>query len=564
VKRWSKGTLLSEHVNNGGGNGALGKLRDPLVWAVLATLALGALLYYPLFFPETVQSVTAQSEDFFFEANEAAGGPVLMLTLWLLYRRSHYLDLLRQPGAPRVASLTFALTLLVYGWGSYTQAPDLQLGSLVGLLAGIVFLNGGKAAFRAYWLPIVFLIFALPISPVLLSAALYPVQLATAQYAGIILNGIGVDSFIQGDQILRPENTFVVIETCSGMRTVVTLTMLTILLIDLFERRGWHAALLIFLAPIVAFLTNGIRVVTLVLNPYSDVVSIHNLQGIAMLLVGLTLIYLIDGVIERFSGGTRSSDVEDDLDIISEAGVSNREFAWRVAAVCGVLVVMHGMSQLISPWPFKHYVEEPSGKLLERVFEDWPSEKLPPDYNFLGSVRFLTWEHRRVRVDGRPVDVFLGVADEQRRQQTILTPRLAWPASGYAVIGDERLPMSTLSGSDSVGDADDVRRLVLRRGAKSVISYSWYARSGSLATEWFRQAAALDRSPLVRPRHILAVRISTSVGAQGSRIDDAEQRIRQVYERLAPELEDFAQTFASPSASAAVSPSAPDAPSGRL
>jgi exosortase len=547
----------------GWNDGVADKLRDPLVWAVLAALALACILYYPLFFPESRQTVTAQSEDFFFEANEAAGGPVLLLTLWLFYRRSHYIDLLTQRGAPVLASLTIGMTLLVYGWGTYSQAVDLQLASIIGLLAGIVLLNGGQAAFRAYWVPIFFLIFALPISPVLLSAVLFPVQLATAQYAGIILNAIGVDSFVQGDQILRPENTFVVIETCSGMRTVVTLTMLTILLIDLFERRSWHAALLILLAPIVAFLTNGLRVVTLVLNPYSDVISIHNLQGIAMLLVGLTVIYLIDGAIERFLRRTDESDLDDDLEMVSNSGISNRAVAARVAAVCVVLVVMHAMTQWISPWPFKRYVEEPSGKLLERVFDGWPSEKLNPDYNFLGSVRFLSWEHRRVRVDGRPVDVFLGVADEQHRQQTILTPRLAWPASGYAVIDDEQRLLSSLGGSDAAGETNEVRRLVLRRGAKSVISYSWYARSGSLATEWFRQAAALDRSPFVRPRHILAVRISTTVGGQGSRVDDAEERIRRAYDRLAPELEDFAPTFASPAAAEAVERSVSDLPAER-
>ena len=82
-----------------------------------------------------------------------------------------------------------------------------------------------------------FLLFALPLPPVLLSAVIFPIQLWTAEYAGWILNAIGVQSFVQGDQILRPENTFIVIETCSGVRTVVTLMMLTVLLVDLFERR---------------------------------------------------------------------------------------------------------------------------------------------------------------------------------------------------------------------------------------------------------------------------------------------------------------------------------------
>ena len=279
--------------------GLAGLLRAPLFWVGLLVVGLGSILYYPIFFPSTIQTISAQGEEFLFQANEAAGAPVLVLSLWLFYRRSHYRDLLRGPGSTATASLMLMLCVALYSWGAYTTASDLKLLSVIFLLAGVVLLLGGAAGLRAYWLTILFFGFALPISPVLIAATIYPIQLMTAQYAGLILNAIGVASYVQGDQILRPENTFIVIETCSGVRTIVTLSMLTVLLIDLFERRGWHAAILIGLAPIVAFLTNGIRVVTLVLNPASSIHSIHNLQGIAMLLVGLTAIYLIDGLLER-------------------------------------------------------------------------------------------------------------------------------------------------------------------------------------------------------------------------------------------------------------------------
>ena len=364
-------------------------LANPFLWVAAALSGLACFLYYPLFFPSSHQAIALQSEEFFFEANEAAGAPVLVLSAWLFYRRSHYLDLLSGRGAPVASGLFllgavslfgwghftqasdlqlasvipllvgavlglggwpamrafwlpivfigFALPLppvllsaaifpiqlftaeyagailnfigvkslvqgdqiSIFGWGHFTQASDLQLASVIPLLVGAVLGLGGWPAMRAFWLPIVFIGFALPLPPVLLSAAIFPIQLFTAEYAGAILNFIGVKSLVQGDQILRPENTFIVIETCSGVRTIVTLSMLTILMIDLFERSGRHAAILFVLAPAVAFLSNGLRVVTLVLNPHSSIHSIHNLQGIVMLLVGLTGIYVLDLALER-------------------------------------------------------------------------------------------------------------------------------------------------------------------------------------------------------------------------------------------------------------------------
>ena len=75
-----------------------------------------------------------------------------------------------------------------------------------------------------------------------------------------------------------------------------------------------------------------------------------------------------------------------------------------------------------------------------------------------------------------------------------------------------------------------------------MLTYSWIERSGSLPVEWFRQAAALDRSPLVRPAHMLAIRLSARLGPSASGIEAAEQRIRRAWLQLAPELVGYAST----------------------
>jgi len=62
-------------------------LANPFLWVAAALSGLACFLYYPLFFPSSHQAIALQSEEFFFEANEAAGAPVLVLSAWLFYRR---------------------------------------------------------------------------------------------------------------------------------------------------------------------------------------------------------------------------------------------------------------------------------------------------------------------------------------------------------------------------------------------------------------------------------------------------------------------------------------------
>jgi len=510
------------------------RLRAVFFALVLLVGGLVVYVYQPLFFPDTHQEFTAQGEEFFFEANQSAGAPVLMLAAWLFYRRSHYRDLLTGTGSWLGGGVFLALTLALYAWGTYTGAADLRLASVALLLTGVALLLGGAAALRAYWVPILFLLFALPLPPVLLSAVIFPIQLWTAEYAGWILNAIGVQSFVQGDQILRPENTFIVIESCSGVRTVVTLMMLTVLLVDLFERRGLHTLILVLLTPIVALLTNGLRVVTLVLNPHSSIHSIHNLQGIAMLLVGLTAIYLLDGLLERLLGTRDPSAVAGDYGLANASAAPLSRQILRLAVIAALVASLVAVERALPRWEYERGLVEMPDALLARVFGEEASLKVETDFQFTGSVRYLAHARRRVEIDGVPVDIHLGVGDEQERRFTLLSPRLAWPDSGHTTVeqGDVELEPG----------GPDARRMILRRGARSVLSYSWFERRESFGREWWRQAAALDRSPFVRPEHILAIRISTPIerGDAGGR--QAEARVRQAWLRLAPELEGYAPT----------------------
>jgi len=503
----------------------------PRAWLLLVAGGLLAWIYQPLFFPESHQALALQSEEFFFEANEAAGAPVLILTAWLVYRRSHYLDVFRSGGALLPGAAILVASVALYAWGHYTGAPDLQLASVIPLLFGLVTALGGGAAARAFWVPIVFLGFALPIPPVLLSAAIFPIQLLTAEYAGFILNLIGVKSLVSGDMIFRPENRFIVIETCSGVRTVVTLTMLTVLLIDLFERRGRHAVLLLLLVPFVAFVTNGFRVVSLVLNPHSSVASIHNLQGIMMLLVGLTGIYLLDLLLEKTLG---SASPEAAPDVYGRVARTERAHAGLLAPglVVAALLAIVAASRVIAPFVPASGLPDPPKRVLERAFADSPGKEIPPDFQFRGSIRYLGHHDRSLRFEGGRVNVFLGVANEMLRTHTILSPRLAWPGAGWFPVEEAEFDLDD--------DAKGVRRVLLERAGRQEVSYSWYLRAGSLPGEWLRQALALDRSPFERAEHILAVRISVPLVRGETNLDEAEERARRAWRRLAPELEGYA------------------------
>ena len=517
-----------------------GSRLDPshaLLLASAAFLALAAFVFGSLLFPEQAAPDATQSEQFFFEINEAAGAPVLILAIWLFYRRSNQLDVLRGPGDLGKATGLFVASSLLFAWGHFTVAPDLQLASLVGLLFATLLAWGGREAVRAFWIPVAFLIFALPISPILVSSVIWPLQLVTAQISGVILNLIGFDNFVVGDQILRPENTFVVIESCSGLRSVVTLTMLTVLLIDLFERRGRHALLLVLLAPAIALSTNCMRVVTLVLNPHSDVASIHSLQGIVMLLVGLFGIYFVDLLLERALGSDTGAENERlygdaqphvDLD-------APRIFALALPTLAVLIVIASGL--LLRPWNPRTAVPRTVDALVVEALGDLSSKQEQPDYKFRGGIHFRGFSRRVVSVDRKPVQLLVGLANPTNRKLTVFSRRLDRPGSGFEAAGESRVALTQ--------GAPVARRVVLQRGSARLLSYSWYEPEPSLPVEFVRHALALDRSPFARSGSTVAVRLSTRLWPRETDAE-AEARLVQVYDRIKPTVETLRAVGADP------------------
>lgn len=501
------------------------RARDPLAIFTLLALAAIAFGYSGLFNLGARYGFATGVEYWLFRPNDSAPAVILVLSAWLFYRRWYRLEGLPRSTSPAALILFCVTTSIgIHLWSVYTRAEDLQVISLVLAISALIMCFWGGRGLRALWLPIAFLLFAIPMPAPLLLAIVWELQMWTANFAGALLYMIGIPVLVSGDQILRATQTFQVIEGCSGLRSIETLTMLTVLMIDLFSRRGWHAALLLLSAPLVAFLLNGLRVLTLILNPHSEIVAIHNLQGIAILLVGLLLVYGLDLILERRSG---------EPDYTAPAiGPDVRGFSKPVViAALGLLAVAIPASRLLTPsW---HDPNPPKRWIYEGVAEAmaaWPSEKLKSDLEFRGSVRFGQVVNRRYDFGDAPVYVFIGLGDLGQRGGSPISRQNAVPGSGWML-------RDSTDGSLAL-DGRAVETRWVEKGKQRQILHHWDGGDRGLSGEVMRSLLALDRSPWRRDENLYVARISTPVVGRGEQAEQAAaDRLDRAYEALAPVFE---------------------------
>jgi exosortase len=440
------------------------------------------------------------------------GSPLLVygVSAWLLWRRRH--RLLASLGSPpgRLAALILlpaaaALAL----WAHYVQRPGLLVPSLILLLPGAGALLGGREGLRACLLPALFLLFAAEIPPALLHQLMFPLQLATASLTHALLGLLGISARLEADQILAGQQIFQVIESCSGLRLMQTLVMAAVVYAELLSRSRRHTWLLVLAAPVIGVAINALRVLTIVLNPYSDFAAVHLTQGLVMLVVGVFVLAGADWLLDRT---LRPPDPgRDEPGAQPVPAPSPHRFA-----ALGVLLAGLGVATLAVPtWT----PPQPTHRTLSDIplrFGAWRSESLEVDRSFLGSVRFTERAARRYRNGTQDVTLFVGIDSRLDPTVSFLSAKTELPSSGWRVV--ERSPAG-LPGLDA-------EWLLARSRYGDQLELHWYEGVERPATEAWRSLLVLDRGPWRREGVARVVRIATPVGRTSSRAE-AEARLRE-------------------------------------
>jgi exosortase len=492
-----------------------------LASGIFAYLAFGLLANF-----DADPILEKEFEGVFFTPSDTSPAVVLLLAGWLIYRRWNRLRNLPLVAGPVwLWAGLFGLSGALLGWSIFVAASDLRVLSLMAAIQGLAALFGGRNAMRALALPTLFLGFAIPMPAPMLNAMLVRAQYWTAEFTGLLLHLSGQTAFVAGDQILREDNTFAIIETCSGIRITETLTMLTILMLDLFRRRALHWALLIALTPPVAFLCNGLRALTLILNPHSDIAEIHTAQGIAMLLGGLITLYLLDGLLARLLPLSPPSHPA-----APATAAAAKLDAWRPRVAVAALAGLAAIALWGPVWRMPPKFPD-RGMLVafdtvgKRHFRD-----REVDHRFLGRIGIKAELYRRYRNGGEWVDVYLGVGNRSYRPRSALFTKAQFPGSGWNTQSSGSLRLEP-------GGYSAVWRLAVT-GARRDLVISWHEAAGGLVAESLRSFLGLDQSPFRAPGDEITLRISAPVlGAAPEDRAHAQTRLLQFYAEIRPILD---------------------------
>jgi len=193
-----------------------------------------------------------------------------------------------------------AIVLYIYGafqggrvfGNSYLAVMSL---SFVVCWAGGVGLFFGPEGWRAGAFPLFFLLFMIPIPGVILDPIVSMLQRGSADASYGLFRVIGVPVYRDGFLFNLPGMTIEVAKQCSGIRSSLSLLLISIITGHLFLKRGWGKGILCLSVVPITIFKNGVRIVTLsLLGAYVDrgilESELHRSGGIFIFVLALLLL----------------------------------------------------------------------------------------------------------------------------------------------------------------------------------------------------------------------------------------------------------------------------------
>lgn len=200
--------------------------------------------------------------------------------------------------------------LAVIAWGAAqlylaTLGAELFLArtAFIVSLIGIVLLLGGLPILRIVAFPILLLFFMVPIPAIVYNQITFRLQLLASSVAETALSFFGVPVLREGNILRLPNQSLSVVEACSGIRSLLTLSFLSLVYAYFFDRKVWMRWVLLAAAVPVALVANASRVTISGLlsevNPKLAEGLFHEAAGWLVFMVGLVLVILVHWVIDK-------------------------------------------------------------------------------------------------------------------------------------------------------------------------------------------------------------------------------------------------------------------------
>jgi exosortase D (VPLPA-CTERM-specific) len=512
---------------NGVGRPLAASLNAPgLFWFVL--LVAGSL---PLFWIGIVSLGQAWSTP------EYSHGPLIpLISLYLFLRELRHTPPLAEAPTDRARGVgVILLGLLVALLGNLARVPDIVTYAMIIWTGGVVLtIFGWKRGIR-HQLPVLHLIFMLPLPQMVYWRMNIVLQHLSSEIGVWFVRMAGVPVFLEGNIIDLGVYKLQVAEACSGLRYLFPILSFTYLTAILYRGPFWHKAVLMLSAVPLTVLMNSFRigVIGILVNSYGIEQAegfLHFFEGWVIFLLCIALLALLAVILQRMTPNPLPLLDAIDLDTQGLGGILGRVVAIRPStALMVATVITLAVSGL---WAWRGTGEtapipRDSFALFPRQVGEWSgsSSVLDPDIErVLAATDYanITYSAPNERDQ---VNFFSAFYANQTNGDGIHSPEVCLPVGGREIFSLEPHTV-TLPGTPY--GTFQVNRAVIQKGLSKQLVYYWFEQRGKRMTnDVLAKVSVIADGVMLGRTDGALVRFTTPINSNETEAD-AEARLQRL------------------------------------
>ncbi len=401
-----------------------------------------------------------------------------------------------------IATLGTALCMI----GKLSSIFTLQHYSVIIILYGLALSLTGWRAFRLLWLPLLVMLFMVPLPNFLYFNFSADLQLLSSAIGVAFMRLFGIPVFLEGNVIDLGAYKLQVAEACDGLRYLFPLMTIGFLIAYFFKAALWKRALVFFSSIPITILMNSFRVGTIGLMVEHWGVRmaegfLHEFQGWAMFMLCAALLLgesmILAGVGDQRRPWRQVFGIEMPPPVARNRPTITRPIPASFYATVALLVIVASVSVLI-PERMERAPSRTSLVQFPVTVADWTAHPETLEQIYLDTLKLDDYYLANFSsASSSPINLYIAWYDSQRAGRSAHSPRSCLPGGGWEI---KSLRQMALPHVAIEGEPLRVNRVLIQLGNKRQLVYYWFQQRGRVITSEYAAKWFLFKDALLRDR----------------------------------------------------------------
>jgi exosortase D (VPLPA-CTERM-specific) len=469
-----------------------------------------------------------------------------VLSAYLIWRQREDLKQLPFTGSWGGLGL-IAAGLILRVIGQATTMATFEHYAFLLVIYGLVLALTGPAVFRRLWMPLLILVFAVPLPSFLNNPLSLQLQLVSSQLGVWVIRAAGISVLLEGNIIDLGSYQLEVAEACSGLRYLFPLMTLAFIVACGFRGEIWKRFVIFLSSMPITVVMNSLRIgfIGITVDRFGAQMAegeLHGFEGFFVFMLSTAALVLVAYALARLKGPVRLGDV---FDLAPRAPIARNDaspaalpaqrlprpfLAAAILVLCGAATGYTSLAPHVIV-PVRAGFEE-----FPTRFGEWVGrrEALEEIYrNRLQLDDYVLADYQEP--DGVPVNFYVAYYQAQDLTRAVHSPNDCLPGGGWEIQRLEQRRFPAVGGAP----AFPYNRAVIQLGSTRQIVYYWFQERGRRLTNDYFVRWYLFWDALTRHRTDGAlVRFVAQLPPDASE-PDVDARIMQLAMRIEPALSRF-------------------------